>query len=160
MESPTGQGNGQVDFPAVFQLCVSLTHISSVQIWPACLSFLNSTNVGFGKSSYTLLKYSLRKCMWIYCWTTHKGKDDDNCRRPAFYRIVDFAHSSFKHHLAMYCGMWDLSSPTRDWTHVCCIGNMVSSPLAHWEGAPCGFYSTHYFTLQFYMSLKVGSMDW
>ena len=41
----------------IFQLSfnsVSLTHISSVQILPACLSFLNSTNVGFDKSSYTV----------------------------------------------------------------------------------------------------------
>ena len=36
---------------------------------------------------------------------------------------------------ATQCGMWDLSSPTRDWTCASCIGSMQSQALDH-HGSP------------------------
>ena len=43
--------------------------------------------------------------------------------------------------LAILCSMWNLSSPTRDQTHVLCTGSMASSPLDH-GGSPCLTYFT------------------
>ena len=35
--------------------------------------------------------------------------------------------------LATPCGLWDLSSTTRDQTHATCSVSAESSPLDHWE---------------------------
>ena len=40
--------------------------------------------------------------------------------------IISTTIFSFFWQCCVACGMWDLSSPTRDWTHAPCIGSMES----------------------------------
>lgn len=74
MDSLTGQGNGQVDFLAAFQLCVPLTHFLfqnlNVHSFPLWIShMLDLVNLIF---LHCFLKDSLYNFMWGCCWTNHK----------------------------------------------------------------------------------------
>ena len=51
------------------------------------------------------------------------------CSHPAGDFCLVLFFFFFPYFLATQCGLWGLSSPTRDWTRAPCTGNVESEPL-------------------------------
>ena len=64
-----------------------------------------------------------------------EGKARDNFVYESYQWLADNSLSSLIH-LAMLCGMWELSSPTRDQTLAPCSGSLESEPPDH-QRIPC-----------------------
>ena len=51
----------------------------------------------------------------------------------------------------MLCGLWDLSSPTRNWTWAPCSGSAESEPLGNQGSPPKEFFKPRFLILHHYL---------